>query len=175
MAAGFISTANAQDILFTVDATFPDPTSAGIGTITGTFTIDSTDNEVVAADLQSSAVGIFPASTYNNLTLDTFTQYQSYENLYDFNATAGPTASYNGPFLELAFAYPEPGTAALQPGGFGGSEIQYRDDSGVTTSDIVSGTVTMSDAPEPSTWALFFFGCMGLVFAARIWKPFSLG
>jgi hypothetical protein len=175
MAAAFVSTANAQDYTFSVNATFADPTSGDTGSITGTFTIDSTDNAVTAADLQSSAVGAFPAQTYNDLPMDTFSRYQSYEDLYDFNASGGATYSYNGPFLELAFDYPESGTVDLQPGGFGGSEIAYRFDDGSEDSDIVSGTVTETETPEPSTWALLFLGCAGLGFAKRIRKLSSSG
>jgi hypothetical protein len=176
IAAAFISTANAQDISFSVNATFQD--SAGTGLLTGTFTIDPTDDAVIAVDLQSSAVGSFPATTFDNdLGHDTFTLYQSYENIYEFDDNYGVSGtSPNGTALNLGIPYPEP-TANLSSG-FGGSTITYTYPNGLgsNATDIVSGTVTETAvAPEPSSWALLFLGCVGLGFAARARRQPSLG
>lgn len=171
-------------LTYDIDATYTDGASVN-GTIKGSFTVDyvsGTSAAVTAVTLTSSASGPVPAATYLPVNSG-FSQYGGTATdyptsdvwIFSAGALIGGT-TYNGPFVDLSFVFPN--GSALASTGFGASDLWIRNDGGQSTFFSVTGTAALATAPaapEVSTWAMMFIGFVGLGFAGyrTSRKPFQ--
>jgi len=156
---------------FDVDATY----DGGLGTLTGSFTLDTTTNTSYAVDL--TLVG---AGGVNSATLTDPTTFLT----GTYATAAGPMLTYDdgNPANEVFLTYPA-GGGTLYVGGFGASyvesefsttctngapECQYFLDGSVTAGTAVSAT------PLPATLPLFAGGLGMVGFLARRKKQKAL-
>ena len=181
---GFAGSASAALITYDVNMNF-DPShqegGQGVGTITGTFTIDTSDLDLTSIDLTEKTNtsdtfgGAFGSPTYTSLTFGSSslssasTGQKSDEFGGDPYLFVGIQSSCClldgieiGPGFQFDFPYPQGGS--VQPGNF---------DSITSESRYLYGVVTpeTSGVPEPSNWALMIAGAgllgTGLRFARR--------
>jgi len=155
----------------------------GVGTVTGTVSIDTATNTVTAVDLTESTNdglnaigGAFGSPTYSTFTFNqvgTFTTYffgQPQINPFDTVTLSGNDISLFfqsnqaifdaqpvGPSLTIMFPYTSGG--AVQPGTFASITSENR---------YLYGTVdpAVSAVPEPATWAMLIVGFCGVGFLA---------
>jgi len=174
VALGFAGSASAASIVYDVNMNF-DPTHGeggpGVGTITGTFTVDTSALKLTSIDLTESTNttdtigGAFGSPTFTSLNFGD-------SSLSNVQAGQKSDAFDGNPFLFISiqssccfidgipvgpsfqFDFPTLG-GAVQSGNF---------DSVTSENRFLFGTVTpaMSAAPEPSNWALMIVG-MGLL------------
>ena len=164
----FAAPADASIVTFDAHMTF-DPTghqsNEGTGTITGTFSIDTVSEEVVAIDLTESTNDPsillspccgFPSAesfTFTDLSLTAVSFGQQSDKFgglpFAFVSTQSPCCFIDGfqggPAFQFDFPYPQGG--AVQPGNFD-STAEY---------NYLFGSVTPG-VPEPGTWALMIAG-----------------
>lgn len=127
--------------------------------LSGTITVDATTQTITAADVLAAGVGEFNIVTFQGSTFP----------------MPGPSNSY--PVL-LLDGFPGPGTAVdglvlyldTSTSLFSGQPTTIDSASAIALSDgtfgSVSGTLTISGVPEPSTWAMMILGFCGLGFVA---------
>lgn len=164
--------AGASVITYDAHMTF-DPTGGqsphGTGTITGTFSIDTVSEKIVAIDLTESTnnpnilispcCGFYPAEsfTFTDLSL-TSVSFGQQSNMFGglpfaFVRTQSPCCFVDGfqggPAFQFDFPYLQGG--AVQPGNFDLT----------AGSNYLFGTVT-AGVPEVSTWAMMLLGFAGL-------------
>jgi hypothetical protein len=151
---------------FDVDGAY----DGGLGTVTGSFTLDTTTNTSYAIDLTVVGAGGVNSGTITNPALAAPGTY----------ATAdGPMLTYDevDPALQIALTYPA-GGGTLYTGGFGQSQV-VSDFSTTCTNGApdctyaLSGTVTLasdvSTTPLPAALPLFAggLGMIGLISQRR--------
>jgi hypothetical protein len=181
----FAGSASASLITYDVDMNY-DPTTEdggpGPATITGTFTIDTSDLDITNLDLtqatNSSATfgGAFGSQTFTSLT------YTNSNSTVNTSSGQQPDKFSGNPFLFVAvqsdcclldgievgpnfqFDFPTAG-GAVQPGNF---------DSVTSPSNYLYGTVTPeatgpTPVPEPASWVMLItgFGLAGVAAALR--------
>jgi PEP-CTERM motif len=149
---------------------------SGAGTVTGSFTLDTTTNTSYAVDLTVVGVG-----GVNSGSLTDPTRFGA----GTYATAVGPMDTYNDddPTLQVFLTYPA-GGGALYTGGFGSASVNSYFSStcgGEVCGFPLSGTVldaaVTSAVPEPSTWAMMILGFMGVGFMAyrRKSKPLLVG
>jgi hypothetical protein len=175
-ALGFTGSASAEILTYDVNMDF-DPSTGlggpGVGTITGSLTVDTGTPTVTSFSLTESTNttttfgGGFGSPTYTTLTFDNNSALSSV-------STGQQTDEFSGnPFLfvrvqstlslldgieigpSFQFDFPIAG-GSVQPGNF---------DSITSENHYLFGTVTpaiSSAVPEPSTWAMMLFGFAGV-------------
>ena len=162
------------DVNMNFDPTVVDasPVDGRVGTITGTFTINSDNLDLTNIDLtektNSAATfgGAFGTQTFTSLTFGNSSLWVTYtaQAVYKFGGDPYLFVSVQsnccvvdavevGPYFQFDFAYPQ-GSAVL-PGNF---------DSITSGSNYLYGNVT-TGVPEPATWVLMALGFAGLGFA----------
>jgi PEP-CTERM motif len=149
-------------VIYDVNASY----DSGAGTVTGSFTLDTTTNTSYAVDL--TVVG---AGGVNSGSLTDPTQFGT----GTYEVAPGVTdATYNDgdPALQVYLTYPA-GGGALFNGSFGSSSVgSYFSPTcgGEICGFPLSGTVLnasiASAVPEPSTWAMMILGFAGIGFMA---------
>jgi hypothetical protein len=133
---------------------------SGAGTVTGSFTLDTTTNTSYAVDL--TVVG---AGGVNSGTLTDPTQFGP----STYVTAAGPMDTYDSTndADQVDLTYPA-GGGALYTGGFGQSSVASFSLAcgGDTCTFPLTGTVlnagVTSAVPEPSTWAMMILGFAGV-------------
>lgn len=166
--------ASAASVVYDVNLTF-DPTTqeggSGVGTVTGTFTIDTVTKLITAIDLTEktntmdtigSCCG-FPSATsvtFNVLSLSSidFGTKPLFPLLRTQSDCCLIDGFEGGPWIQFDFPYP--GGGAVQPGNFDSITSDTRYLYGQVTPDSAAAA-----APEPSTWAMMAVGFAGLGFA----------
>jgi len=163
--------ASASLITYTVNMNF-DPGAedggTGPGTITGTFTIDTSDLDLVNIDLTEATNngdtfgGAFGTQTFTTLTYGNSSissaatgqvNYKFGGDPYLFVSVQSPCCDVDGvevgPGFQFDFAYPQGGS--VQAGNF---------DSTTFESNFLYGTVTPAVAavPEPDSWVMLISG-----------------
>ena len=161
-----MATAASADTLVTygVNANY----DGGLGTVTGTFTVDTTTNTSSAVNLARVGVGGVNSFTYTDPTqfgIGTFT---------DAGNVVTPTYSTEDDGDQVFLNYPTGGGALISGVPFGNSSVDSLFSptcSGEVCGFQLSGTVSIdstvtSGVPEPSTWAMMILGFFGLGFMA---------
>jgi hypothetical protein len=158
-----MATAASADSLMTYDVNAN--YDGGLGTVTGSFTLDTTMNTSYAVNLT-----IVGAGGVNSGSLTDPTQFGT-----GTYATAnGPMVTYNdgNPALQVFLTYPA-GGGALFNGGFGSSSVgSYFSPTcggeicGFNLSGTVLGASAVSAVPLPSTWGMMLLALVGLGFMA---------
>ena len=132
---------------------------SGAGTVTGSFTLDTTTNTSYAVDLTVVGAGGVNSGSFTDPTQFATGTY----------ATAdGPMVTYDdgNPALEVFLTYPA-GGGALFIGGFGQSSVDgCLGDCSFPLSGTVLNAAVTSAVPEPSTWAMMILGFAGIGFMA---------
>ena len=167
--------ASASTVVYDVNLNF-DPTTqeggTGVGTVTGTFTIDTTTDLITAIDLTektntNDTIGSccgFPAVTsvtFNVLSLSSIDF--GIKPLFPLVRTQSDCCLIDGfeggPSIQFDFPYP--GGGDVQPGNFDSITSDTRYLYGEVTPRATRG------APEASTWAMMLIGFVGLGYAAH--------
>jgi hypothetical protein len=133
---------------------------SGAGTVTGSFTLDTTTNTSYAVDLTVVGAGAVGSGSFTDPTQFATGTYEVAPGVID--------ATYNddNPALQLFLTYPA-GGGALFNGGFGSSSVDACLGScGFPLSGTVLNASVTSAVPEPSTWAMMIFGFIGVGFMA---------
>ena len=161
--------ASASTVVYDVNLNF-DPTTqeggTGVGTVTGTFTIDTTTKLIAAIDLTektntADTIGSccgFPSVTsvtFNVLSLSSidFGAKPSFPLVRTQSDCCLIDGFEGGPSIQFDFPYPSGGD--VQPGNF---------DSITSDNRYLYGQVTLQSiggAPEPSSWAMMLIGFAG--------------
>jgi hypothetical protein len=163
ISASMVTAASADTyVTYDVNASY----DSGAGTVTGSFTLDTTTNTSYAVDL--TVVG---AGGVNSGSLTDPTQFGT--GTYEV-APGVSDATYNDgdPALQVFLTYPS-GGGDLFVGSFGSSSVgSYFSPTcgGEICGFPLSGTVlnasVTSAVPEPSTWAMMILGFCGVGFMA---------
>jgi len=145
------------DVVYTFDVN--GSTSAGV--LSGTLTVDATTQTITGANIIAAGLG-----TYNS----TVNQFSSGANILESIDSFSPVSSVL--LLQLD-------TAASLFGGLSttiDSSTTYILGPSGDEGGTISGTLTVSAVPEPSTWAMMILGFAGLGFMAyrRKSKPAML-
>jgi hypothetical protein len=149
--------------LVVVDTTYSFTISNGSYTvqvdppITGTLTVDATNQLVTGVNIDAGIFGTFTSLLFENNNFvylgvpETYIGMENTSNTYLFNLMLNSTASlFSGQPTTIdsvnSYFYAVPGCCLLgQP---------------------ISGTLTVSAVPEPSTWAMMLLGFAGVGFMA---------
>jgi hypothetical protein len=146
----------------------------GVGTVTGSVTIDTASNTAVTAfnitestnDGLSNIGGAYGSPYYSNVT---FNQVSSFDKVTFPSSPSSITLSFQtdapildgqpiGPTITIVFPYTEGGS--VETGTFG---------SGTSEGKFLYGTVepaAVASVPEPSTWAMMILGFASVGFMA---------
>jgi hypothetical protein len=133
---------------------------SGAGTVTGSFTLDTTTNTSYAVDLTVVGAGVIVNS-------GSFTDPTAFKT-GTYDTADGPMVTYNdgNPALQVFLTYPA-GGGALFIGGFGQSSVDAcLGNCGYPLSGTVLNAAVTSAVPEPSTWAMMILGFTGIGFMA---------
>jgi hypothetical protein len=173
------SSASASPITYDVNLNF-DPTvqggGPGVGTVTGTVTIDTASNTVTAVNLTESTNnglsnigGGFGSPTYSSFTFNQVGQTQTFA--FDTVTLLGNNISLFfqsdatifdgqpiGPTIAIDFPYTQGG--AVVPGGFASQTSEGKFLYGAVEPAAVVAV------PEPSTWAMMILGFASVGFMA---------
>jgi hypothetical protein len=159
-----MATAASADTLVTygVNANY----DGGLGTVTGTFTVDTTTNTSSAVNLAIVGVGGVNSFTYTDPT----------QFVFGTDTEAAGNVSYSTEDIgdQVFLNYPTGGGALISGVPFGNSSVDSLFSptcSGEVCGFQLSGTVSIdstvtSGVPEPSTWAMMILGFCGVGFLA---------
>jgi len=139
----------------------------GLGTVSGSFTLDTTTNTSSAVNLTIVGVGGVNSFTYTDPT-------QFSASTIGVPGGVNPTYGTSDPGDEVFFDYPAGGGALVNGLAFSNSSVDSLFSptcSGEVCGFQLSGTVLnastiASGVPEPSTWAMMILGFFGLGFMA---------
>jgi hypothetical protein len=138
----------------------------GLGTVTGSFTLNTTTNTSYAVDLTVVGAGGVNSGSLTDPTQFGTGTYEVAPGVFD--------ATYNdgNPALQVFLTYPA-GGGALFNGSFGSSSVgSYFSPTcggeicGFPLSGTVLGTSTVSAVPLPSTWGMMLLALVSLSFMA---------
>jgi hypothetical protein len=140
---------------------------SGAGTLTGSFTLDTTTNTSYAVDLTVVGAGGVNSGSLTDPTRFGTGTYEVAPSVTD--------ATYNDgdPALQVFLTYPT-GGGALFNGGFGSSSVgsYFSPTCGgeicgfPLSGTVLNGNAVTSAVPEPSTWAMMLLGFAGVGFMA---------
>ena len=164
--------ASASTVVYDVNLNF-DPTTqeggTGVGTVTGTFTIDTATDLITAIDLteKTNTNDTITSVTFNVLSLSSIDF--SVKPLFPLVRTQSDCCLIDGfeGGPSIPFDFPYPGGGDVQPGNFDSITSDTRYLYGEVTPQATGG------APEASTWAMMLIGFVGL--GACLLNPGAMG